>query len=116
MTFESAHFWLRELCHRLPATYEKLSHGTPSFFHQKGKQFVVLVDNHHGDGRLALWVPTYPGIQQSLVDENSTLYFIPPYVGVKGWVGIRLDQPHDSDQAEGLVVAAYELTKKRSQS
>ena len=76
----------------------------------------MLVDNHHGDGRLALWVPTYPGIQQSLVDENSSLYFIPPYVGARGWVGIRLDQPQDSDQAEGLVVAAYELTKKRSQS
>jgi hypothetical protein len=73
-----------------PGAEVKLSHGAPSF-HVRGKMFVIFVDDHHGDGRLAVWCKAAHAGQKKLVADDPERYFVPPYVGVKGWVGVRLD-------------------------
>jgi hypothetical protein len=69
---------------------EKLSHGSPSFF-VRGKMFASFADDHHGDERLAAWCKATPERQRELVADNPARYFVPPYVGVKGWVGVHID-------------------------
>ena len=73
-----------------PETDERLSHGSPTFWGGK-KTFASFHDNHHGDGRLAIWVKSNFQAQGDLVEANREVFFIPPYVGPSGWVGIRLD-------------------------
>jgi hypothetical protein len=78
---------------RFPAAEEKISHGAPSF-HVRGKMFLTFVDDHHGDGRLAVWCKATLGDQRRLVADNPARFFVPPYVGVKGWVGVNVDEPN----------------------
>ncbi len=81
---------VRALCRALPQTEEKLSHGEPAWFIQGGRQFPMFA-NHHHDNRVALWCAAPPGVQEALLASSPTLYFRPPYVGGRGWVGIFLD-------------------------
>jgi len=83
---------LRAVCFGFAGTEEKISHGAPSF-HVRGKMFVTFADDHHGDGRMAAWCKADFERQRALVDEDPDRYFVPPYVGVKGWVGVRLNHP-----------------------
>lgn len=87
---------VRRLCLALPATSERLSHGEPTFFVAK-RVFVMFADNHHGDGRVAVWLPAPPGVQSALIEQTPAVYFRPPYVGHKGWVGIELAHIGDDD-------------------
>lgn len=87
---------VRRISATLPGVSEKLSHGTPAFFVEKDKGvFAMFADNHHEDGRLALWVPVAEGLQPLLIEDAPDTYFKPPYVGSSGWVGINLDQIRD---------------------
>lgn len=81
---------LRKLCLALPGTTEKLSHGAPAWF-AKGRMFAAFANNHHGDGRLAVWAKAEREAQHDLVESDPERYFVPPYVGVSGWVGVRLE-------------------------
>ncbi len=78
---------VRGLCLALPETSERMSHGQPTFFVGGKTAFVMLMDNHHNDGRLALWCAATPEIQQMLIRSSPERYFMPPYVGYRGWVG-----------------------------
>lgn len=80
---------VRRLSLALPETSERRSHGEPTFFVRQ-RVFVMIANNHHGDGRVAIWVPAPPGVQAGLVATAPTVYFRPPYVGGKGWLGIVL--------------------------
>jgi hypothetical protein len=82
---------VREICLALPATTERLSHGEPTFFVGK-KVFAMFANNHHRDGRIAVWIPVPPGAQAMLIDAAPAKFFKPPYVGVRGWVGIELTE------------------------
>ena len=82
---------VRRICTALPEVTEKLSHGEPTFFVRK-KVFAMFANNHHGDGRVALWCKAAPGAQEDLVAANPKHFFVPPYVGKAGWLGIRLDK------------------------
>lgn len=82
---------VRRICGTLPDTTEKLSHGEPTFFVRK-KVYVMFANNHHNDGHVAVWIPVPPGMQEMLIHTSPRTFFRPPYVGVKGWVGIELDQ------------------------
>src|SRR5579862_9107686 len=92
---DAAYAKVREIGLRFPATSEKLSHGAPSFF-VGGKMFLMFVDDHHADGNLAVWCKSTLDEQRRLVAENPARFFVPPYVGVKGWVGVRVD-PANAD-------------------
>ena len=67
---------------------------------------MVLTD-HHGDGRFAIWCAAPAGLQQALVEADPELYFVPPYVGHRGWLGVRLDRALDWDELAGIVEDAY---------
>jgi hypothetical protein len=84
---------LNDVCCAFAGAECKLSHGAPSF-HVRGKMFVTFMDHHHGDGRIAAWVKATLDDQRRLVAQDPIRFFVPPYVGVKGWVGVRLDGAH----------------------
>jgi|SRR5919197_6714984 hypothetical protein len=98
---------IREICLTLPETSERLSHGAPTFFVRAKRAFVMVLDNFHGDGRFALWCAAPEGVQQMLVEANREHFFVPPYVGHRGWVGVRLDRGLDWDEIAGIVEDAY---------
>jgi hypothetical protein len=83
---------LRSLCLALPETTERLSHGEPTWFIQDKKTFVMFSTQHHG-GPLAFWCAAPPGAQELLVAGAPDQFFVPPYVGHRGWLGVRLDVP-----------------------
>jgi hypothetical protein len=85
---------VRRICMAFPETEERLSHSAPTFFARK-PVFCMFVDNHHGDSRLAVWLPAPPGFQQLMIDDDPDTFFKPPYVGPKGWIGVVLDQVDD---------------------
>ena len=98
---------VRALCLALPETSERLSHGAPTFFIRGTRSFVMFHDNHHGDGRLALWAAAPPGMQAMLVDAAPEHYFVPPYVGHQGWVGVRLDRDLEWEEIGGVIEDAW---------
>ncbi|SHH29669.1 hypothetical protein SAMN05443575_3646 [Jatrophihabitans endophyticus] len=82
---------LRAICLGLPEVQERASHGSPSFFVRGTTQFVSVDDHHHGVDHLGFWCPAPAGVQQELVAEDPTRFFRPPYVGGRGWLGVRLE-------------------------
>ena len=87
---------LRALCFSFPAVEEKTSHGAPSFF-VRGKMFASFADDHHGSGTTAAWCKSEHDATAELVGDDPARYFVPPYVGVKGWVGVHLGPRTDWD-------------------
>lgn len=105
---------VRAVCLRLPEATERLSHGAPSFFVRGKQTFVMYHDDHHGDGRTALWCAAPEGMQRALVEAEPEHYFVPPYVGHRGWLGVRLDRGLDFEQVAGAIEDAYcEVAPKR---
>lgn len=87
---------VRRVCAALPETTEKLSHSEPTFFVRK-KVFCMFANNHHNDGHIAVWLPAPFGIQEMLIASSPEKYFKPPYVGVRGWVGVELARVSDEE-------------------
>jgi hypothetical protein len=98
---------VRALCLALPEVNERPSHGSPAFFVRDKRCFVMYLDDHHGDGRLALWCAAPEGMQHALVSGNPDAYFVPPYVGHRGWVGVRLDRSLHWDEIAGAIEDAW---------
>jgi hypothetical protein len=98
---------VRHRCLALPEVTERPSHGAPTFFVRDKKTFVMFMNDHHGDGRVAIWCAAPPGVQRELVDEEPQRFFVPPYVGHRGWLGVRLDRSPDWDELTGIVEDAY---------
>ena len=98
---------VRELCGALPEVNERLSHGSPTFFIRDKKTFVMFHDDHHGDGRLALWCAAPPGVQEELIETEPDRFFRPAYVGHRGWIGVRLDRDLSWSEVEGVIRDAY---------
>ena len=92
---------VRRICAAMPEAMEKRSHGEPTFFVRK-KVFAMFANNHHNDGHIAVWMPAPPGLQTMLIHESPETYFKPPYVGVRGWVGIQLDGIGDEELASHI--------------
>jgi hypothetical protein len=98
---------VREACLWLPEAEEFLSHGSPNF-RVRGKTFAAYVINHHGDGRVALWLNAMPGAQELHVRTQPEHFFVPPYVGPRGWLGVILNRGIDWNRVAALVREAYE--------
>ena len=105
---------IRSVCLALPETSERLSHGAPTFFVRGKRAFVMVLTNHHGDGRFALWCAAPAGLQRSLVEADPERFFVPPYVGHRGWLGVRLDRGPDWDELAGICEDAYAQVAPRS--
>ena len=98
---------LREICLALPETSERPSHGAPTFFVREKRAFLMVLTNHHGDGRFAIWCAAPDGMQKMLVEGDPERFFVPPYVGHRGWLGVRLDRGLDWNELEGIAEDAY---------
>jgi predicted DNA-binding protein (MmcQ/YjbR family) len=111
---EAALALTRDICLSLPDTEEKIAWGAPTF-RVHGRLFVMFANNHHGDGRIAIWCAAPPGVQQDLVAADPKHFFVPPYVGVGGWVGIRLDKRLGKGAVAAIVEQGYRtIEQKRS--
>jgi hypothetical protein len=96
---------VRAICLALPGMTEKVSHGSPAFF--AGKQAVMLwAEGHHDHDFPHLWCAAPPGVQEELI-AGSDRYFRPPYVGHRGWIGVRLDGDVDWDEVTEVIEDAY---------
>jgi hypothetical protein len=85
---------LREICLSFPETTERLSHGTPTFFVRGKSTFVYAwINGHHTDEFPHLWCAAPPGAQEDLVSRDPQRFFRPPYVGHRGWIGVKLPSP-----------------------
>ena len=98
---------LREICLAFPETSERLSHGAPMFFVREKRSFLMVLTNHHGDGRFAIWCAAPDGMQRMLVEADPERFFVPPYVGHRGWLGVRLDRGVHWDELAGIAEDAY---------
>ncbi|MEP7202746.1 MAG: MmcQ/YjbR family DNA-binding protein [Ilumatobacteraceae bacterium] len=97
---------VRAICLSFPEATEKVSHGAPSFFVKK--QFLMLwIDGHHDNHFPHLWCAAPPGAQGELVETEPERFFRPPYVGGRGWLGVRLDGPIDWDEIAAVCKDAY---------
>ena len=102
---------LRKLALALPEAHEVEAWGEPTF-RVRGKLFAMYAGagNHHGAGRCAVWVKAAPGNQDLMVRAAPERFFVPPYVGPSGWVGVWLDGAVDWAEVGELLRDAYRLT------
>lgn len=98
---------VRKICFSFPEVSERLSHGSPSFFIREKKTLCSFVDDHHGDGRMGIWCPAFPGVQEELIEAEPDRFYRPPYVGPSGWVGLRLETDVDWDEVRLLLADSY---------
>ncbi|SDJ22289.1 Predicted DNA-binding protein, MmcQ/YjbR family [Frankineae bacterium MT45] len=98
---------LRTLCTALPEVDERISHGANTWFIRGKKTFVMFVGYHHGDQNLSFWCAAEEGVQADLISANPDYFFRPPYVGHRGWVGVRLDTGIEWPEVAELVEDAY---------
>lgn len=103
---------LRALCLALPDAVEKKSHGEPTFWSPK-RMFATFADasTHHGRGRHAAWIKAAPGRQKRMVSRAPDRFFVPPYVGVSGWIGVWLDDVCDWDELGQILTSAHALAQ-----
>ena len=90
----------------LPEVDERLSHGAPAFFAAK-KCFAMHMNNHHGVGWVAFWLASSHDFQTAMVAQDAGVYFVPPYVGHRGWLGVRLEAGLPWDQLQNHLLEAY---------
>jgi hypothetical protein len=99
---------LREVCLALPSVTERLSHGEPTWFVQDKKVFVMYADQHH-DEIVGFWCAAPAGAQETFIQAKPEQFYKPPYVGHRGWLGVRLDVPVDWDEIADIVEDAYRM-------
>jgi hypothetical protein len=105
---------LRKLCLALPEAHEAEAWGEPTF-RVRNKLFAMhaAANNHHGAGRPAVWIKAARGNQDLMVRTDPDRFFVPPYVGPSGWIGVWLDRGVDWDELRELLRDAYRLTAPR---
>jgi hypothetical protein len=101
---------LRRVCLAFPEAHEVEAWGEPTF-RVRNKLFAMYAapSNHHGGGRPAVWCKAAPGNQALMVRAEPERYFVPPYVGPSGWVGIWLDRNSDWSEVKELMSDSYRL-------
>jgi predicted DNA-binding protein (MmcQ/YjbR family) len=107
---------LREICLALPDATEKEAWGDPTW-RVRDKIFAMQKGNYSG-GRPAVWMKAREGVQEVLVSTDPESFFVPPYVGHKGWIGVFLDTPRINwPMLEDLIVESHSLVgRKRTRS
>jgi hypothetical protein len=98
---------LREICLAFPGVIEKEAWGECTFRVAGGRMFAMTDNNHHQSGHLAVWVMAPPTVQETLIRSMPRRFFKPPYVGAKGWVGVRLDMSVNWDEIAGILRDGY---------
>ncbi|WP_157545512.1 MmcQ/YjbR family DNA-binding protein [Hamadaea tsunoensis] len=105
------------ICSRFPEVNQRLSHGSPGWFVRDKKNFVMLWDGGHHDHDFPhLWVASSLEEQAALIASNPAVFFRPPYVGHRGWVGVRLDGKVDWAEIGELCEEAYRMVAPKTLS
>jgi len=102
---------VREICLGLPQVTERLSHGAPTFFVKKSF-LMVWPDGHHDNRFPHLWAAAAPGVQADVIEDEPARFFRPPYVGGRGWIGVRLDGAPDAAatlELQGICTDGYRV-------
>lgn len=108
---------LRELCLSFPNAYEQEAWGECTFRVEDGTMFAISDNDHHGSGHQAVWVKAPPLAQEQMVEKDPQRYFRPPYMGPKGWVGIRLDVGRVPwKKVREIVAAGYEMSAPKKKA
>jgi phosphoribosylglycinamide formyltransferase-1 len=98
-----------EICLSLPKV-TRADMGDHAAFRVGGKIFAYLLNNHHGDSIVGLWCRALPGDNQRLIESNPRKFYMPAYVGPRGWVGLRLDlRTVDWSEVRELLHGSYLL-------
>jgi predicted DNA-binding protein (MmcQ/YjbR family) len=97
---------VRKFCLALPEATEKEAWKAPTF-RVNDRMFAMFVDGHHGDGRVAVWCNAPPDAQRVAVLDDPENFFVPPYVGAKGWIGVRLDKGLAWKSVESILRQSY---------
>ncbi|MET9266661.1 MmcQ/YjbR family DNA-binding protein [Amycolatopsis sp. NPDC004079] len=98
---------LREVCLGLPETSERPSHGVPAFFVRGKKVFTMYVELERDGDRPTIWCPAPPDAQDEMVREEPERFFVPPFVGRSGWVGVRLDVDLNWEEVAEIIRESY---------
>ena len=98
---------VRRICMSFPEVEERLSHGSPTWFVRGKKTIATFVNDHHGDGIVGIWCAAPPGAQAELVESEPDRFFRPPYVGGRGWLGVRLGRDLDPGELHEILADAY---------
>lgn len=109
---------IRPIALALPEAVERRSHGVPTFFTGSGSKARTFASVHDErewfEGRLCLWAASPKEVQEALVDGEPERFFVPPYVGHRGWVGLRLDLPKtDWDEVAGVIEDGHAFISER---
>jgi len=100
---------VRALAMVLPHVTERDSHGSPSWFVGRAPMFASWDDHHHGADHVAVWAAAPDGVQHERVRRDPEVWFAPPYVGGRGWVGMRLGRATDWDEVADLLDEAWDV-------
>jgi hypothetical protein len=101
---------LAEICLALPEA-SRLDQGDHASFLVRKKVFVYYLNNHHDDQIVSVCCKALPGDNQRLIEANPRKFYLPAYVGPRGWVGLRLDRPTVAwTEVKELVLGSYELS------
>ena len=101
---------LRELCLALPEAFEKEAWGECTFRVTGGSMFAMTDNHHHGSKHIAVWVKAPREVQEILVNADAKRFFVPPYVGSKGWLGVRLDYKVDWEELAEILRDGYSMS------
>jgi hypothetical protein len=105
---------VRKVCASLPEVAERASHGSPAWFVREKKTIAMFVDDHHGDGILGIWCAAPPGVQEQMIDEDPEVFFRPPYVGHRGWIGVRLSRTVTDAELRAILEDAYRVVAPKT--
>jgi hypothetical protein len=103
---------IRRICLALPEATEKIAWGSPTF-RVRDRIFVMFLNDHHGDGRLAIWCNADRDAQVAIVEADPRRFFVPPYVGPRGWIGIRLDRRPSWAVVAALIAEGHRRVRPR---
>ena len=101
---------LRDICLALPETFEKEAWGECTFRVTGGSMFAMTDNDHHGSKHVAVWIKAPLDVQEMLVSADAKRFFVPPYVGSKGWIGVRLDYKVDWDELGDILKDAHAMS------
>lgn len=99
---------LRKLCVALPEAHEVEAWQTPTW-RVRNKMFAMYTDHMHHDPHVSVWIKAAHGNNDIMIATDPKRFFIPPYVGAGGWVGVRLDVKVDWEELADLLCDGYRL-------
>ena len=105
-----------KICLGFPETTREL-HGSHAAFTVRKKKFLYFLNDHHGDGIVSVTGKVFPGDNKALAASQPSRFYLPAYIGPRGWVALRLDVGKvDWDEVAELVKTSYQLTAPKRRS